>query len=77
MPDCLSGDRGSIPRGVATADSAAIDIDVPVKIRPRYLVYVSPWDIKIAEETTGPSSLRIEPSGVKSDVIPALWEETS
>ena len=52
MPDCLSGDRGSIPRGVATAESAAINIDVPVQIRPRYLVYVSPWDIKIAEETT-------------------------
>ena len=55
--------------------STAINIDVPVQIRPRYLVYVSPWDIKIAEETTGPSSLRIEPSGVKSDKIPALWEE--
>ena len=45
-------DAGSIPAGTATADSAAINIDVPVQIRPRYLVYVSPWDIKIAEETT-------------------------
>ena len=52
MPDCLSGDRVSTTLSVATADSAAINIDVPVQIRPRYLVYVSPWDIKIAEETT-------------------------
>ena len=37
--------------------------------------YVSPWDNKIAEETTAPQ-LADWPRGVKSDEIPTLWEET-
>lgn len=45
--DCKSdaySTAGSSPACPTTADSAAIGIDTPVKIRPRYLV-ISLWDI--------------------------------
>ena len=50
--DCLSWGCGIVPHRGRHRGKRGYNIDVPVEIRPRYLVYVSPWDIKIAEETT-------------------------
>ena len=81
---------GSSPVISTTADSAAISIDTPVINPARILVDLHRDTRKFNQHRlfsascrlyesrrARPSSLRIEPRGVKSDEIPTLWEETS